>query len=141
MPKDENIKEIAKRWRENWKADSEKSDYETPFSELELEFMKLAINKLQKFTDSDEPREAHKPILQRNIDIIKKHITSTDTVQPEPRFAGRYFWDDLRRELPPKDREFPLTLTLSRIFRGDSRIFSEEEFLEMVKEYKLEVCQ
>lgn len=66
-------------------------DYKNPLSEIELKFIRLGIIKLQKFTDSDEPRESHKPVLQGNIDRVKKHLSLSGIVMPDPSYTA-YYW-------------------------------------------------
>lgn len=116
---------------------SVRTNRKSPFSELELRFMQLAIDKIQRFIDSDEPREIHKPVLQSNIDRIKRHISSTEIVRSDPSFQGRYFWDEYRLDLPPKGGEHGLTTTLSSLFTGFSRIVNEEHYLHMLTLSKL----
>ena len=113
------------------------ADHESPFSSRELDFIGLAIIKLQKFINSDQPRESHKPVLQKNIDAVKRHMSSSDIVKPNPSFTAYYWWDEHRREEPPKDKEHALTLTLTLMVQGRKRIRSDEEYQYRITDYKL----
>ena len=112
-------------------------DYESPFSEIEIEFIRLGIIKLQKFINSDEPSESHKPILQRNIDAVKRLISSSDIVKPNPSFKARYWWDEYRRANPPKDNIHALTQTLTLMVQGGCRILNEDERQYRITYYNL----
>lgn len=75
MTKNDNddLSPLAKKYLEAWR--NSPSDYETPFSDRELEFIELSLSKLQKFIDSDEPRESHKPLLQDRVDYLKAYLS------------------------------------------------------------------
>ena len=54
-----------------------------------------------------------------------------------PSLSARYWWDEHRKDEPPKHGENVLTLTLTLMVQGRCRIRSEEEYQYRISRYKL----
>jgi len=114
------------------------SDFDTPFNNIEMKFVQLALLHLQKQVSRMNNASPYKSMMSRYLQLVQTALDS-DILKPQEdlyRKAGGIF--RYEREVGPLEENTPLIRSLALLLGGHNRISFNDEYHVLLNSHKLD---
>ena len=121
------------------KARAKRSDFETPFNDMEMHFLRMASQKLEKHVNELSQDSPFKSMISTYLQKVQT-VLKDNVLKPEEelyrkakgifRYANEYGYHDAGEAIV-------LTRTLAFLLGGHDRIVTKDQYLRLCETYKI----